>query len=975
MKKWFTRFLFLVLAVNFHINIYSNILSIDSKLFIYNEDCKLSELQLEKSACNADKQFFVSLNFQHENTSDCFTVKGNGADYGTFLYADLPITIGPLAGNCETPYEFVIRDCEKEDCAIEKSLGKVCCENPNADCKLAEMELKKSDCFGEKYFSVTLNFFHKNTSDCFTVKGNGKLYGTYKYADLPIKIDSLIGNCDSNFFFVVRDCHNERCVIEKELGKVCCENPNPDCKLSELQLDKSACDGHKMFFVTINFKHENTSDCFVVKGNGINYGTFKYTDLPIKIVPLNGNCETEYEFDIRDCHNERCGLEKVLGKVCCENPNTDCKLAELQLQKSDCVEEKKFYVTLNFLYKNTSDCFTVSGNGRNYGTFKYSDLPIKLGPLEGNCETNYGFVVRDCHNERCAIEKSLGKVCCETQNNDCQINELELKKSECTPEKKFFVTLNFGHKNTSDCFTVSGNGHNYGTFKYTDLPLKLGPLNGNCETEYEFVIRDCHNERCGISKVLGKVCCETQNNDCQINELELKKSECTPEKKFFVTLNFGHKNTSDCFTVSGNGHNYGTFKYTDLPLKLGPLNGNCETEYEFVIRDCHNERCGISKVLGKVCCETQNNDCQINELELKKSECTPEKKFFVTLNFGHKNTSDCFTVSGNGHNYGTFKYADLPIKIGPLDGNCETNYGFVVRDCHNEKCAVDKSLGKVCCESQNNDCKLSELDLKRTECNAEKKFYVTINFGYKNVSDCFTVSGNGHNYGTFKYTDLPIKIGPLDGNCETNYGFVIRDCHNERCALEKNLGKVCCESQSNCKIYEVDAIPQECTGKGSYSLKLNFLHSGTGSRFNLYDRNGKISDHAYSDLPLTLPHFAKSAVKHDFMKICDQENPSCCKAVEFIGLECLGAGKSGFKVNRLKAFFDGSHVQIQSEQLIPDQLAVSLYDLSGSKLSFVLNQKSALSWQMESGIEQSGIYILRVQLGQEFYHYRIFVSK
>ncbi|MBK7231694.1 MAG: T9SS type A sorting domain-containing protein [Saprospiraceae bacterium] len=1069
MKKCCTKLSVLFLLTICQINLYSNLLIPNNQLFTYIEDCELGELSLTKSDCDNDKQFFVTIDFNYANTSDCFTVEGNGVNYGTFLYTDLPIQIGPLNGNCETNYGFVIRDCENEQCAVDKSLGKVCCENPNTDCKLAELEIKKSDCDSNKYFSVTINFIHKNTSDCFTVKGNGKLYGTFKYSNLPIKIDSLVGNCDSNFFFVIRDCenekcviekelgkvccenpntdcklselqltksdcdgdkrfyvtinfdhantsdcftvkgngvnygtfkysdlpikigplqgncetnygfvirdcHNEHCVIEKELGKVCCENPNTDCKLSELQLTKSDCDGDKRFYVTINFNHANTSDCFTVKGNGVNYGTFKYSDLPIKIGPLQGNCETNYEFDIRDCHNERCGLEKVLGKVCCENPNTDCKLGELQLTKSDCDGDKRFYVTINFEHKNTSDCFTVKGNGVNYGTFKYSDLPIKIGPLQGNCETNYEFVIRDCHNEKCVLEKVLGKVCCENPNTDCKLSELQLTKSDCDADKRFYVTINFHHANTSDCFTVKGNGVNYGTFKYSDLPIKIGPLQGNCETNYEFDIRDCHNERCGLEKVLGKVCCENPNTDCKLGELQLTKSDCDGDKRFYVTINFFHKNTSDCFTVKGNGVNYGTFKYSDLPIKLGPLNGNCETNYEFVIRDCHNEKCVLEKVLGKVCCENPNTDCKLSELQLTKSDCDGDKRFYVTINFHHANTSDCFTVKGNGVNYGTFKYSDLPIKIGPLNGNCETNYEFVIRDCHNERCAIDKVLGKVCCENPNTDCKIGELELKKSDCESGK-FFVNINFFHKNTSDCFTVKGNGVNYGTFKYTDLPIKLGPLNGNCETNYEFVIRDCHNERCGIEKALGKVCCENGATCKVYEVNAIPQECTGKGIYSLKVNFLHSGTGSEFNLYDRNGLIGTYAYANLPLTITDFHKSNLNHDLLKICDKDSPNCCKAVEFKGLECIGAGKSGFRLNGFKTYFDGTNVQLESEQFIPEQIEIELFNVSGSKIAIKSIAKYSQSWQLNTAIHQSGVYVIRVGLQNKYYHYRIFVAK
>ena len=159
---------------------------------------------------------------------------------------------------------------------------------------------------------------------------------------------------------------------------------------------------------------------------------------------------------------------------------------------------------------------------------------------------------------------------------------------------------------------------------------------------------------------------------CELSDLLLTVSNCNQDKKFFVEIDFKHANTSECFIVKGGGHNYGTFKYIDLPITIGPLAGDCTTNYEFVLFDCNNERCRLDTVLGKKCCESK--DCMIDDLRIEKGECNSDGNFFVSLNFNHHNTSDCFNVNGNGVHYGTFNYANLPIKIGPLKGNCETNY-------------------------------------------------------------------------------------------------------------------------------------------------------------------------------------------------------------------------------------------------------------------------------------------------------------
>ncbi|MCC6816554.1 MAG: hypothetical protein IT267_09095, partial [Saprospiraceae bacterium] len=452
--------------------------------------------------------------------------------------------------------------------------------------------------------------------------------------------------------------------------------------------------------------------------------------------------------------------------------NLECKLDDLKMEKTNCSADQTFYAIINFKHDGTSDCFTLEGNGSQYGQFLYSDLPIKIGPLKGNCETNYEFLIKDCHNENCVLEGSLGKVCCE-KGSECKLYEPIISKSPCDAKGEFLIKVKFQYQNISDSFNVFDHTKKYlGRFSYVKLPVLLGPFSGDCHTNYRFIIRDYKNERCALELEIGTVCC-TPNQDCKLEGLKIEKTSCTPEKEFYTIINFQYKNTSECFTLSGNGHQYGSFNYSQLPLKIGPLKANCETNYEFVVRDCKNERCSIEGNLGKVCCETGSGDCQLSGLKMVKTACNVEKEFFTYINFVYRNNSECFTIKGNGHDYGTFKYSQLPLKIGPLKGNCETEYEFAIRDCKNEHCALEGNLGKVCCEGTGSgrDCNISGLNVTRSECSEEGLFYVKLNFNYKNTSECFVVKQNDHILGKFEYNKLPIELGPFKGDCTTEYYF------------------------------------------------------------------------------------------------------------------------------------------------------------------------------------------------------------
>ncbi|MBK8702978.1 MAG: T9SS type A sorting domain-containing protein [Saprospiraceae bacterium] len=173
---------------------------------------------------------------------------------------------------------------------------------------------------------------------------------------------------------------------------------------------------------------------------------------------------------------------------------------------------------------------------------------------------------------------------------------------------------------------------------------------------------------------------------------------CNAEGNFSVFLNFQYDNVGDNgFMVVGNGHNYGTFSYDDLPITIGPLPGNGNVNYEFGVKDVNHPDCHDAVDVGPINCNNQA-DCHIYDLVYDIIPCNAEGNFSVFLNFQYENVGDNgFMVVGNGQNYGTFSYADLPVTIGPLPGNGEVNYEFGVRDVDHPDCQDGVGVGPVDC--------------------------------------------------------------------------------------------------------------------------------------------------------------------------------------------------------------------------------------------------------------------------------------
>lgn len=90
----------------------------------------------------------------------------------------------------------------------------------------------------------------------------------------------------------------------------------------------------------------------------------------------------------------------------------------------------------------------------------------------------------------------------------------------------------------------------------------------------------------------------------------------------------------------------------------------------------------------------------------------------------------------------------MPIRIGPLKGDCKTVYEFVVSDCENEACKASKSIGRVCCEEhkreelQNQDAEFQESPSQITNWNLNYSIEQPIEYQYSQTSNQFIVRFN-----------------------------------------------------------------------------------------------------------------------------------------------------------------------------------------------------------------------------------------
>ncbi|MAT56036.1 MAG: hypothetical protein CMN32_16310 [Saprospirales bacterium] len=702
-------------------------------------------------------EFFVTLDFEYVGVSDHFKVQGNGINYGTFSYADLPITLGPLAGDGVTPYEFVVKDLNHPDCQDFVELGPVDCP-ATGDCSITNLHFEVGPCYSDGTYKLWINFDYENApNNFFDVIYQGQNIGYFALADLPVFIEHFDDGGNPNP--VVAVCINDTpdCCAEADFTP-----PNCDpCEIWDLEAVASDCE-NGLFFATINFQHANTgNDGFKLFGNGIEYGIFSYDDLPIQVGPLVGNGVTEYEFIVKDAQNPDCNAEFVLGTVECP-PTGDCEIFDAIAEPLECNNDGTYSLLIDFQMANP---------GNNFFFVKYkgevvvphaalANLPIVIEHFEDDGAAAQHVLI--CINDQpgCCVEAPFESLNCPPPS-DCEIFDVIAEAHECE-NGQFLVDIAFEHAGTgNEGFVIFGNGQVYGEFEYGEPYYTIGPLEGNGQI-YEFIIKDLQNPDCKGFTHIGPVYCD---DVCHIYDLEAEVSDCDDEGQFYVTLNFEHNGTGDDgFKVVGNGNVYGYFGYDELPVTIGPLETDLEV-LEFIVKDVNHPDChDYTEVHSPDC--GGNDDCFIADLVVDVHPCLGNGTFYVSLDFFHENTSGYFKVHGNGINYGVFSYDDLPVTVGPLVGNGITPFEFAVTDIHHPDCHDAVEVGPVDCGATG-DCEVFDLIADPGSCHNDDTYNLWVNFEVNNPGNNFyDVFLNGEHLSYYPLNHVPVVIPHVASNDE-----------------------------------------------------------------------------------------------------------------------------------------------------------------------------------------------------------------
>ena len=866
---------------------------------VAGQNCQIFDLTATVIQFNPNNcQFFVSLDFEHNGTSNLYTVTGNGTNYGVFPYSQIPLILGPFNANPNAPtvLEFDVQDAVFLDCHDVTEIVVPPCGNPGI-CNITDLLVLPGQCdpSGQTY-SLTVNFEVSGAvnSDFFEVFAAGNIsLGIFAVAALPIQIPAFPASGNPNDGIKVCIVNQPGCCEFLEFDAPDCANA--PCGIFDLSVQTGGCSSDSTYKATIDFNvlGPAVSDSFTLFSNGQFLGIFGVNQLPLtREIKWDGGSKDE----IKVCLTN-------IGIICCKtieytvpaclNP---CGIKDLVVKSDTCTSDSTFLAILNFEVNDPAavDSFDLWTNGEFYGRFGMNQLPLHIPNFHWN-----GLIfnqVRVCTGPApacCKEYQFIAPKC--LPFGPCEITSISLKTGTCTSDSTYKILLNFNGTNPGNgTFTVSIHNQLIDTFSLTDVPLMLEvPWNGQTGDFVTICILGNNNIPgtngcCGIKQFEVPNCLLP----CSIFDVSVEAGDCDPNSDSYkLELNFGVNNPDNgLFEVWGNGIYLGEFPLASLPIVIPnfPSNGNAMDVIKICIKN-HPDCCETIEFQGPNC----DAPCEIFDVTLDPGACNPPNNaFFLHLNFSVQNPGNAlFEVWGNGTYLGLFPLSALPLLIPnfPSNGTAADIIKICIND-HPDCCKTIEFQGPDCDAS----CEIFDLTVETGDCNLlDSTYSVTVDFQVQNpASNTFSLWANGQLFGTFNLTQLPLHIPdfPWDGTgpndfikvCITANSGVLSCCRTIEFPIPD------CFDGGNCEIFDLTVTPDDCNpNDNSYPLTLDFeVNNPASALFEVWVNGVYFGAHAITSLPLLIPNAPSNGNASDGIKVCIKGQPDCCQSLEFPGPDC-----------------------------------------------------------------------------------------
>ncbi|NRB61746.1 MAG: hypothetical protein HRU40_01725, partial [Saprospiraceae bacterium] len=854
-------------------------LGIDNLCFGKVEDsCEIKDFTATSTTCDAEGSFFVDLHLNPVGSaSDSFYVYHDiGELLGTFSYRDDSVRVGPFNAYSRDLLYLIVQDKEAEDCSAKILVDKP--TNCHNQCELGDLEVDLINCYDQTFYDllISIDYFPDTYADRkFNLIIERKDYGTYSFSDLPLTINRVNILTEATFFPValcLKPITNDEdeCCIDFNVNKQDCE---PNCHLTPIDIVEKECTAEGALFVTIDFEYENTSKYFELVRNGMPIGRYAYEELPIKVGPLYPTgTDRPVTLAVYDTRQDDCSSSLIIEDFPCTS--LPCELGEIKVLQTFC--ESKVFLLIDFDHARTSGTFQAILDDEELGIYSYQDLPIIIGPWDASKDAN--LVIKDTEFKECLTSRKLNAFNCEPKL--CTLGDINIEKTYCGDDGNPYILLDVRYEGNADSFKLVQDTQLIGTYAYQELPLHVALNAFTPESNtFKLTINDQLHDNCFTSETFEVFRCPSDT--CSLGDIKILDRYCSDTGADIAKIDFTYQAVSDSFWVEIDGQSLPLFGYDQLPITIKLPADPADLQHSINVYDSKSDLCFTSTQIDTVKCPKPL--CNLDNIVITEQGCADSGKPYIVINFDYQSTSDSFYLNTYNEFVESYAYENLPIRI-EFDNNSSIDVVPIkVTDHKNEDCSVDTRVELSPCNL--GDCSISGLDVIEKKCD-EGKLFLTISFDYERVSESFILLQNGNEIGTYKYSELPIKVGPFDpATAGDSLDLSVMDVENQDCSTNLRLPDLSCPN--DCSIGDLSLYESPCEEDGTYYVNLNFRHEMTSEGFLLILNDQEEGRFRYDDLPIRLGPFFSPGQETLFVQVKDLENPNCYQEKRFRTEQCL----------------------------------------------------------------------------------------
>lgn len=761
-------------------------------------------------------------------------------------------------------------------------LDSTCPDDPSA-CGIQEFAAQPVDCNNnDGSFRMAYKFSGQNKwLSGYYIYVNGQRFGPFRYAVNGGTVGPIKPNDDGYYKVVMSDVENPKCADTVEIKKFFCK----PCSIRDLAAAYIICEEEKQDIFTLNLLSGPTVDtAYVLTINGIEIGTFSLKKMPLRIsiskaIPNLINDVLKVQVCLPGV--EKCCLEtvaKIIRVKSCAKPEFLCPIKEVKAVATGCgfpigkyVLEVKASFDQQLL---TTDRVFIKVEGKTFGPFKPSSFPIKLDPLELLVGGIVALKIQLC-------AESLLDTCCvdvfpDVNNTGCDCKlELGVTPVECSGEK-YYASIKVESKNGSAAgyYVLGPDGKKYGPYPYGLGPKVIGPFTRATTSPRQVFYAADLEKPCSDTVILDKVVCAS-DTICYLKDLKVVVRGCSPKGGYDLLITpvsgLNLNNLLSTYYVYIENQKYGPFKLLNAPQLIENVIIHTDA-LDFEVKACvdgQSEKCCVSVRVQKPKCPA----CELGEIVVKPLPCNDKGEVYAYLDFKYFRTnSDYFVLIQNGKEIAKYKYAELPIKVGPFVSSPKDTIKFEVFDSNTRACSSRGILKPFECKPH---CSLSDISISEVKCNNDGTYSMLLKLKATNADSILWLQTSTGFETRFKYKGQAVRIDkiPLPKDSKTDW-VVVCDKNSPDCCI-KWLYEVPC-TQNTCEFGALK-LEQVCLPTGGYYVNLNFERKNVSAFFNVYV-NGKLyGTYNYNLLPLRIGQIVSADVTVLEIKIEDKEK-GCTQA-------------------------------------------------------------------------------------------------